>query len=375
MDTTVQASEPEGVTLVALANSALSHRRLIAGMMAALFVLLVGWTLVSPRTYTATAWFMPQADQGTASGLAGVVAQFGISVPFGQAGESPNFYADLLSSHELLGATVDTRYRFRAGPPTDSAAPYREGTLVDLYEVKTGRPQAVRREVAITRLTRDAVALSDAQTGTVKVLVTTRWAELSRQVLNRMLDLINAFNSDERRTQAQAERRFVEERLGQARLELRQAEDRMQEFLQRNRDFRNSPQLTFEQARLQRELDVRQGVLATLTQSYEQARIQEVRNTPVITIVQQAALPAVPDRRRLILKGLLALIVGGMFGGGIALVRDFLTRSRVQEPDEYATYLTLRQAALDDIRGAWGLLRSPMRGLRRRAANSQEGAT
>ena len=47
-----------------------------------------------------------------------------------------------------------------------------------------------------------------------------------------------------------------------------------------------------------------------LLQSYEQARIGEVRDTPVITVVGPPVEPALPDSRLAVAKAFLAGVVG-----------------------------------------------------------------
>jgi uncharacterized protein involved in exopolysaccharide biosynthesis len=108
---------------------------------------------------------------------------------------------------------------------------------------------------------------------------------------------VDSFNLKSRQSQASQERRFTEQRLTQAQADKRQAEDELQAFLQRNRDFRSSPQLSFAYDRLADNVSLRQQLYTTLAQSYEQARIEEVRDTPVITIVEPPMLPARPDPR------------------------------------------------------------------------------
>jgi len=93
---------------------------------------------------------------------------------------------------------------------------------------------------------------------------------------------------DTRQSQAAAERGFTEERMAEAQEELRAAENELQRFLQNNRQFQNSPELVFQHDRLQRRVAMRQQVYTSLVQSYEQARIDEVPNTPVITVVEYA---------------------------------------------------------------------------------------
>jgi uncharacterized protein involved in exopolysaccharide biosynthesis len=149
---------------------------------------------------------------------------------------------------------------------------------------------------------------------------------LAEQLVLSFLDEVNQFNLETRRSQAASERTFTEQRVQEVRHELRRAEDDLQRFLQRNRDYRNSPQLTFEQDRLAREVAVRQALYTTLSQALEKAKIEEVRDTPVITVVERPEMPAKPDGRGLLRKGLLALVVGTAIGVGFVLGRDRLDR-------------------------------------------------
>ena len=110
--------------------------------------------------------------------------------------------------------------------------------------------------------------------------------------------MVSHFNLLTRQTRAGAERRFVEARLQEAADSLRLVENRHKAFLQANRDFRNSPQLKFENDRLERDVQFQQQLYTSLAQSFEQARIDEVRNTPVITVLEPPDLPASPDPRK-----------------------------------------------------------------------------
>jgi len=330
-----------------LLSTLLRYRRIVVGIPAALFLLTAVIGLLGPRTYSVSASFIPQSDRGSLSGAASLAAQFGVRVPGINPGETPDFYADLLRSDQLLRAVVLTPYRVIEDDDTLG------GTLIDFYQIAESTPER-SREAAVRKL-RDDLAVSVAlKTGMVTLRVKARQGALALQIADRALDLVNAFNLETRQTQAGAERKFIEERLDSAKAELRSAEDRLQRFLQTNRDLRSSPQLAFEYDRLQRDVAMRQQVYTTLEQGYEQARIDEVRNTPVITVVEQPILPARPDGRRLVLKGMLALILGGLLGVMIAFGKEYMRRSREAEPEEVAEYLRLRREAGEDLRRLWG---------------------
>ena len=117
-------------TVLPLANALLRQRRLLLLLPVTLAFLVVTVGLVLPRSYTASASFAPQIAGGGLSRLTGLAAQFGIAVPTDDASNSPEFYADLLRSNQLLRAMVDSTYVFTDGADTTRA------TLVQVYEIE-----------------------------------------------------------------------------------------------------------------------------------------------------------------------------------------------------------------------------------------------
>jgi uncharacterized protein involved in exopolysaccharide biosynthesis len=306
------------LTFAGLLAFCLRQRKLILGCGAAAFLIVGIVAVLRPRTYTSTARFMPQSSEGNMSRLSGIAASFGVAVPGADPGSSPAFYSDLLRSRDILRRTVETRYAFAADG--DSI----RGTLVELSRVKGATP-AIRRDAAARDLLENIEVLTSRETGTIDLEVSTPWPELSRQVASHMLRLVSEFNLNRRQTKAGAERRFVETRVRESLDSLRVAEAALEAFLQRNREYRNSPQLVFAYDRLDREVRMRQQLYTTLIQSYESARIDEVRNTPVITVMEAPDLPARPDARLALVKAVLAGIVGVGLGAWIGALREGLS--------------------------------------------------
>ena len=178
---------------------------------------------------------------------------------------------------------------------------------------------------------------------------------MSAAIGGRLLDLISAFDSETRQSQATAERKFAEERLGELRREITVAEDSLKGFLVENRQFSNSPQLTFEHDRLQRQVGMRQELVTAMAQAHEQARIDEVRNTSVITVIDQPEPPALPDSRGTLVKLLLGLILGLMAGLGLAFIREFGERAKNEESEAYGEFQQVLKGAKRDL---FGLRRS-----------------
>jgi uncharacterized protein involved in exopolysaccharide biosynthesis len=83
---------------------------------------------------------------------------------------------------------------------------------------------------------------------------------------------------------------------------------------------------------MMREVTLRSSVLTTLIQSYIEARISEVRDTPVITVLQEPYLPPRHDPRRRILFGLLGVVLGGMLGTVLAFLVEAFARPSSGDP-------------------------------------------
>jgi len=344
----LQVDRGSEISLIRLLNIVLANRSLVTACAVLFFVVVVVVTLILPRSYTVTSSFTPQSER-LASNLAGIAAQFGVPLPATDAGASPDFYVALLDSRRILGETIKTRYTF----PTDTGKV--SGTLMDIFEIE-GETEGEREETALRRLRTMIGAELDRPSGVVTFEVETYYPHLSAQIAQRLLDLLNRFNLETRQSQAAAERRFTEGRLAEAKQELLEVENRLQAFLEVNRDIGTSPLLKFRQDRLEREVNVRQAVVSALSQGYEQARIDEVRDIPVITVVEAPEPPALPDRRMLLLRGILALVAGALVGTLLAFFLAFVRASQTDTADELDEFRRLKRATAHDVWRPWRLL-------------------
>lgn len=336
-------ADQSGLSVFGVLSILFRYRKAIVGFPIVGFALAVALIVWQGRTYVSSAAFLAQARQDLRSGLSGIASQLGLPIPMSQPGDSPAFYAELLQSRVILDSVVRATYRF-----TVQDVAY-EGNLAELFEV-SGKTPALRHEAAVKELRDQITVTKGRETSLVSLAVETRYAPLSYLIARRLLELLNEYNLQRRQSQAAAESRFINRRLAEAEKELRATEDKLQTFLQANREYRNSPQLSFQQERLERDVTMRQTVYTTLTQLYEQARIEEVRDTPVITIVEPPAVPVKYAPRGWITKGLVGLIAGGILGVFTALLLGFLDDSRRASPEEFRRYVGLRDEALRGLR-------------------------
>jgi len=305
------------------------HRRVTIGLPLLLAVLTGIVSLLVPPTYTATTTFVPEASPQAgrlSAGLAGLASQFGVSVG-GDASKSPKFYAQVLRSRELMEHVLLSKYldpRSHHTALTDSA------TLLSVLGVN-GRDSADSLARAISKLGGLLEVNVNSSTNIVSLSVDAHNPGLAAAVANRFVDYLNAFNTQHRQSQAREERRFVEERLADGERGLRSAEEDLRTFYERNRSWQQAPQLTFEEGRLRRQVEIRQEVYLTLNREYETARMQEVNDTPVITVIDAATPPVRKSRPKRTLLVAIALVLGGMVGSFWAAGVEYLELARQEQ--------------------------------------------
>jgi uncharacterized protein involved in exopolysaccharide biosynthesis len=344
------------VSIFEIGATILRQRWRILRYMLAGGVLAILPVLFQKLTYTATTSFVPQVLDSQPSDLRSLAGQFGVSLGGGgSSAQSPQFYADLLRSPVILRAIAADSF-----PVVEDRAPRKP--FLDLMNV-SGDSYNQRLEQG-TQVLRQLMSAGVArETGVLTLAVTTQWPSVSAAIANEAVDGVNAFNLSTRKSQAVEERRFTEARLAEARVVLRDAEDRLQSFLQRNRQLQNSAELSFERDRLQREVSLQQEIVGSLAKSYEEVRIREVRDVPVITVIERASAPTRPNPRGRVKRALLGMLLGGLFGVILALSARMLQQKRIAgDPDSDAFFAVVSEFR-EDLRRLlpWKRRRQPVR--------------
>ena len=304
------------VTATELLRELWRSRVAVAALTLTPAILAVGIGLLVPRWYRAGASMA--VDVGTTQNLgslAGLADQFGItSLPR----MSPQFYADLLGSRSVRERIVRARY-----PLGQGGAPLR------LEQAWSGRDSVTPplREAALRKLDRHFSASNNTRTGVVTFTVEGPSPVVAELMADTAMAALNDLVISLRRTRATAERSFLEERWNALRDSLTRREDELREFYRRNRVI-TAPDLQFEEMRLKREVDRVATVYASVGQQLEQARIQEVRDTPALGVIDAPYLPV--RKSSPVLKWW--AVSAAAFGLGAALLATFLRLARDPTP-------------------------------------------
>ena len=297
----------------------------------------VALALAIPSRYPSSAAFVPDRESsrmGLSSALGGLAAQLGAAA--GGIGDSPQFYADLLQNRTTLLPLLYKAY------PADVVGEERPRRLVDLWEID--EPESPKgRDAALRRLTRSIGTMVNPRTGVITFTVEASTPALAKALADDLLAAVNDVNVRVRRGRADAQRQFMEERVSEAESGLRVAESQLRSFLTSNRAFQ-SPSLQFEQARLERNVDLAQTLFVNLRRELDQSAIDAARNTPSLIVITEPLIVTKRSfpKRRLVVAAVLGatllitlawlrLAEAGVFAAGSApegTVRYELARVR-----------------------------------------------
>lgn len=300
------------------------HRVRIGAFAAGGMALAVALAFVLPPTYVASLAILEAPKAGSGSTL----EQLGLSPELlglkGGAGSNALTFPDILRSRRLLEGLLARSFEGSDGRPHRLAE-----------WIAPGRPSPRLAEVAVERL-RDRFDIAiDRRTNLLRLGVSDRDPVLAAGVANEAAAQLQDLLLHAMETQASANRRFIEGRLGEARGELARAESRLRDFREANRHVDDSPRLLLEQGRMLRETRTREEVVIALTRQYEIARVEENRDVPVLNVIDPAVPPASQSAPRKAPMALGGLLLGLALGASLSWPRAAATAAE-DEPGREA---------------------------------------
>ncbi len=260
------------------------RRPLQVGLTLGLLTALV--TLALPNQYKSEARILP-ADQRSSGGLgaaAAAAASMGVSIPGQDSADSA--YVDILSSRFIREALLRTRFKFTVRSWYFGADQVRDQTLYEYLKKKNldRAVQALKKRITVTR---------DLKTKLITLTVETESPQLSQQLVQCMVHLLDEFVMGKSQTRGGLKATFTDKRLTEARVEMAQAEDGFRAFLDINRNYLLSPDpaVRLRGIRLDNELKLRTQLVTTLAIAREQALLEEKNDMPILNILDGGNLP------------------------------------------------------------------------------------
>jgi uncharacterized protein involved in exopolysaccharide biosynthesis len=331
--------------------AAWQRRRPLALFVGAVAVAAAIIALLLPRWYTAESTILPPSESSDTFGLMGALIENTTLSRLGlfTSTTPSDIYVEILKSRTLREALI------------------RDFDLERHYQTK-GLDATLKELGVHMRVTVAAV-------GVVTVRVEDRDPERAAAMANHLVDNLDRFNRESMNTRAKRTREFLEKRLVESRASLQHAESTLTAYEKRNRvvasteaaavgamadvisqklglEVRHSymssysrpgsaplrqleaeisamdrelvklPSLKQEGSRLALDAEIQRRVFTLLTAQYEDMRVQEMRDTPTVTVLDRARKPEIrsrPKRTVLVLSATVVAAALGLAWVGISL--------------------------------------------------------
>lgn len=332
--------------------------------------------LGSAEEYTSQVKMVPEGQAESGIQLGGLARQFGIGMGAGSGGEGilPNLYPDVTNSLPLMQLLMDYEvqierldttatlftYLTELNPPSSVSVvkKYSIGLPFTLLGWTSGlfsedTPEPPHTLLDDPAATRQIMRMSDEQWKVVNTLrgrISTSYnerggtinisvempdpevaADVAQQVVLFLTDYITTYRTDKARDNLE----FIEGRHEDAKQRFETAQRRLAEFTDRHRGTMTAV-AEIESQRLQSDYNMAFNIYNSMAERLEQSRISLQEETPVVKVIEPAA---VPHQRSSPKRGLIMIVfvmLGGMAGIGYVFGVEFyenVKESFKEEPE------------------------------------------
>jgi uncharacterized protein involved in exopolysaccharide biosynthesis len=257
------------------------------------------------------------------SQLSGLAALAGMRVGEISATE---IYQNLIQSESVIGPVIYGKYLTKEYP--DSV------NLIQYFEIddKDKNPEIQKRKrflEVIKLFTKEHISTDiDRMTKILSVKATMPEAQLSADVVNKLVESLDEYIRTKRRSYAGDQRLYLQKRVEQIKDTLSICEDKLRDFRERNKMITQSPDLLLVQGRLIRNVEIQQNVYIELTKQLELTKLDEIKDIPILNIKEIAQNPVKKTGPNRFSKLILILFFSFLLSGTYILMEDNIKKTR-----------------------------------------------
>lgn len=265
-------------------------RKIIIGTLVLTFIVAI-ILFILPNKYKATAVILPSSNDNMLSQYSSLANLVGLSLP--GSDDSQLLYPDIILSERLLKTIADKKWKYSESD-----------TLVSLYDLYSITPwnvssyPEIEKEKLLFKYLREKVISVDIDRKTnilTLSVVMQNDPHLAAELTNFLLEQLNNYNNNFRKSKSEEEEDFLESRLKEIELEMVKAENDQKEFEEKNYNWSSSPELRLAWQRLNRAVQVNMTMWIELKKQYEIVKLNVLREKTTIDVLDYASIPAIKD--------------------------------------------------------------------------------
>lgn len=281
------------------------------------------------------------SSSGGVSQVSSIAAQFGINLPTTQ--QEPNWvYPEIIKSRTLAKKMLMRKF------DTNEFGPQK--TLLQILTYGNQNP-TIEYDTYIKVGTDAAIDMIDIeQKGSFYELTINAYEPIfAKDFSVALLEELENHQREYNKTKTSKAKKFIQERIIDVEKELTEAEEDLRDFTTRNRRINNSPLLQLEQQRLAREVTVLTGVFTVLKQQLETTKIEEVKESDYVVVLDPPEVPLMRSKPNKRLMVILSGTLGIGLGIFLAFLREYLANSNKEEKEKMTKARSLLQQHLRDL--------------------------
>ncbi len=252
------------------------------------------------------------------SQLQGLAAQFGVAVPGGGGENEQWVYPELIKSRTLARALLNRKF------DTNEYGPQKSLLQILTYGDEEPAMSLDTFEILGVNALLKMIDVEKARQSQIyTVTVSAFEPQFAADLCTAIIKELDKHQRKYKTKKVKETRQFIEGRIIEVQKELESAEEDLKVFRHRNRQIGQSPTLLLEQQRLFRETSVLTGVFTTLKQQLEMTKIEEVKESALVQVLDPPEAPLSKDLPKGKRSVLLALILGFGVAVGIVFVREY----------------------------------------------------
>ena len=241
--------------------------------------------------YESTITILPEygSKNTTLGQLSGLAAIAGVKI--GEVAPT-EIYQNIINSETVLEPVINTKYKTQ-----EFKYPV---NLIQYFEIKPDKSLSKELQkrkmflIALKMLSKGHINTNvERITKILTITVTMPESELSADISNNIGASLDYYVRTKRKSYAKEQRYYLEKRVEQVRDSLTIAENKLKDFREQNRMITQSPMLLLEQGRLMRQVEILQTVFIEITKQLEIAKIDEIKDAPILNIKENANDPVI----------------------------------------------------------------------------------
>tara|TARA_B100001173_G_scaffold177730_1_gene153475 strand:- start:26 stop:946 length:921 start_codon:yes stop_codon:yes gene_type:complete len=297
----------------------------------------------SKPTYTSKAKIMSSTGGLGISQAAGLAAQFGINLqPNGGRDNKKWLYPDIIKSRVLARIMLNREFEtIEFGSRKTLFSILTSMTNISPKDSSSIKTKAIDDFISMIKLSEDLV------TGIYSISIVASEPILSTEINKVLIEELNLYQKRNNASKTDETRKFIKERIQATEIELNLAEEKLREFIESNRRIENSPTLQLESRRLTREVDVLVGVFTTLKQQFETTKIEAMKDSEYIVVIDPPEAPLYPTSPRKRVNVIISGFLGLGLGLIIALSREYINRFN---KDEKTKIIKAKQLLITNVK-------------------------